>query len=289
MEDEFIKKLKEKYEKGDISKEVYEDILRRYLDEKEKVQEESEKSYVGSEEGVDNGADRAMEDAMKSASSAMMDVEMETKMENRSYKCAGSCTLPPGVYDYISVAGSLKVEGDIVAKKISVAGSLDGKGNIKSDYFKCAGASSFKGKLEGDRIIIAGAFKGEGIRGDSIKISGSVVTDWIEGDQVYLAGYIQCNSIKADEIKIKVEKNSEVKSIEGDSVEIKGEKGILFGCKGKLKAERIVGDNVYLECANAGYVEGDKVVVGNGCNIGTLKAHRVKVNKNSKVKEVIRK
>ena len=123
MEDEFIKKLKEKYEKGDISKEVYEDILRRYLDEKEKVQEESEKSYVGSEEGVDNGADRAMEDAMKSASSAMMDVEMETKMENRSYKCAGSCTLPPGVYDYISVAGSLKVEGDIVAKKISVAGS----------------------------------------------------------------------------------------------------------------------------------------------------------------------
>ena len=69
MEDDFIKKLRERYEKGEISRETYEDILRRYLDEveEEKAEEEPEKireegEYENSTMGgIDDILSRAME------------------------------------------------------------------------------------------------------------------------------------------------------------------------------------------------------------------------------------
>ncbi len=257
--DEFIKKLKEKYERGEISEETYRDILERYTKEVEQTQNGEKSVEVASEEGG-----------------------------HGDYKCSGSCTLGPGKYDHVSVAGSLKVHGNLEVETLSVAGSFHGEGDVRADSFRVAGSATIDGSIRADRINIAGSFRCKEIEGDSVKISGGLTAQKVSGDRVYIGGQVRCKAIHADMLEMKLSKDSQVELIEADTVEIRSERGLFSGCKGRLKAGRIVGDRVYVECTSADYVEGDKVVIGNGCSIGKLKAGSHKVAKDSKVKEVIR-
>ena len=51
--DEFVRKLKERYEKGEISRENYEDILKRYREEKKNSEEieMKDKNIITKKEG----------------------------------------------------------------------------------------------------------------------------------------------------------------------------------------------------------------------------------------------
>jgi len=297
MEDEFIKKLKERYENGEISKEIYEDILKRYLegvqDEKnEEIRNTKAKEYSRSSydlEDVDAIIGKSLEEvdkALEHMGSSLKGSFGEEK--KKAHKCAGSCVLDGGNYDYISVAGSLTLLGNVVADVVSVAGSLKAEGGIRADTIKVAGSASVRGDIKGDKISIAGSFKGQDIHGERVVIGGKASCMHVRGDRVDIEGAISAELIKADTLKIKLKGKSKVGAIEVDTLKILCRGGFLRRSGGRLMAKRISGSELYLECVEAQEVEGEDVFVGENCNIGVLKAEKYKISKNSKVKKVVR-
>ena len=296
MEDEFINKLREKYEKGEISRETYEDILKRYLEERnEKIQEEPEKSE-SEEKDVADFVEKTIETAMKSVDMAMKEVDMELKKEfsskeGRNYKCAGSCVLGPGRYDYISASGSLMITGDVIAERISVSGALKSEGSIKvKTSLRCAGATKINGDVIVESISAAGVFRAKKVFGETVKLSGAIDVEKIKGESVQIGGFVSAEYIYGEEIRIKLsKKKSRVEEIHGEEIEIECERGFFRKCSGRLEAKRIEGEEIRLENVVADVVKGESVIVGDGCVIGRLEAEDMKISKNSKVKEVIRK
>ena len=294
MEDEFIKKLKERYENGAISKETYEEILKRYMEEVQ--DEESEEIREGWQISSDEAND--LKDVDTAVAESMDDVDkalehMETHLKNtlgeekkKGHKCAGSCVLNGGNYDYISVAGSLTLQGDVVADVVSVAGSLSAEGSIRADTIKVAGSASVKGDINGDKISIAGSFRAKNIHGDRIVIGGRAVCKNVDGDRIDIEGAITAELIKADTLKIKLKGKSKVGTIEADTLKVQCRGGFLRRSGGRLMAKRISGSELYLECVEAQEVEGEDVFVGENCDIDVLKAEKYKIGKNSEVKEV---
>ncbi len=300
MEDEFIKKLREKYQRGEISKETYEDILKRYLEEikeEEEVMEEKGESSKPSEgEFYDIGEiiSRSVSQAMKDVEKSLNEVFPESKGKERGYKCAGSCVLGPGKYDYISAAGSLKLTGDVIAHRISVAGALSSQGNIKAKIFKASGAAKLEGSLLAETVSIAGGFKGLDIIGEDLRLSGGIECRRIKGENVEIAGSIIAERIKGEEIKIKIDNSgklggSRIGRIAGETIRIECKRGFLRKFNGKLEAGEIIGEKIYLECVSADYVKGEEVEIGDNCNISKLEAEEMKISKKARVKEVVRK
>jgi len=299
MKDEFLKKLKEKYENGEISKEIYESILERYLRERnsngqEKKIRDEEKEEENVEKSINKIVKSAVETAKKSVDIAMKNVDevMEKRVSEesrRDYKCAGSCVLGPGRYDYVSAAGSLKITGDVVAKRISVSGALSAEGNIKTESFKCAGAAKIQGEVNGEVISIAGALKAKNVIGEELKFAGGIAAERIKGERIRIGGYFSAQYLEGEEIHIKMSKEkSKVKEIRGENITVECERGFLRKYPCKLEAEKIEGEKIYLENVVASYVKGEEVEIGDNCIIDKLEAEKMSISKKSQVKEVIR-
>ncbi len=274
MEDEFVKKLKEKYENGEISKETYEDILERYMKEatREKKENKTTAEYT----------DRTVNKEMKNESE-------KSEESGRDYKCAGSCTIPPGKYEYVSGAGSVKITGDIEAIKLSVSGSLHAEGNIKAETFKSAGSAKIDGNLNTEELSAAGVVHAKNLRGERIRIGGAAACDNIKGENVSIGGSVKAKKIEGEEVSIKLNGNSTINEIHGDTINIKSKSGILRRFLGSLNSGKISGEEIYIESTIADTVEGERVIVGDGCTINRVIAEDIKISKKSKVKEVVKK
>ena len=284
MEDEFIKKLRERYENGDISRETYEDILQRYLKDKDEVEVFSEEENEFSEEEMTKKIDYGMKKMNEK-----IDLNFGGNTSKRDYKCAGSCTLGPGTYGYISAAGSIKINGDIHAEKISVSGALSSDGNINTDSFKSAGSAKIDGDLIAENIAAAGLLTGKYIKGDTVRIGGMISCEELEGENISIGGSVNANKIKAENLKIKMDGRCRVDEIEGEDIEIKAKRGLFRRFKGKLSVKKISGERVYLECVTAEEVNGEDVMIGDNCQIGAVIAENINISKNAKVERVIRK
>ncbi len=319
MEDEFIRKLKEKYEKGEISKETYEEILKRYLDEieEEKAEEEPEEirekgEYENSTMGgIDELLSRAMEkmdeelkkffpeDEKTTAEEVEEKVfkkveskEIENKAEDkqgRDYKCAGACTIPAGRYNYISASGSVKVTGDLRAKKLSVAGSLHSEGNIWANILSIGGSAKIDGNVIGEDISSGGVFHAKIIKGERIRLGGAIVFEKIKGENVKIEGSVKGINLKAEILKMKIDGKSSLERIVAERIEIRSKRGVLRKFLGTMKVGEIYGEEIYVESVRAKLIKGEKVTIGDNCIVEKVEAERVKVSKKSKVKEVVRK
>ncbi len=318
MEDDFIKKLRERYEKGEISRETYEDILRRYLDEveEEKAEEEPEKireegEYENSTMGgIDDILSRAMEkmdeelkkffpgDEKTTAEEVEEKVfkkveskEIENKAEDkqgRDYKCAGACTIPSGRYNYISASGSVKIKGDIRAKKLSVAGSLYAEGTIRANIISFGGSAKINGDVVGESISCGGVLHANRVKGEKIRVGGAIVCNEIIGERVSVEGSIKGTYLKAEGLKMKIDGKSSLDRIVAERVEIRSKRGILRKFTGTMKVSKIFGEEIYVECVRAEFIKGEKVTVGDNCYIDRIEAEKLKVSRKSKVKEVVR-
>ncbi len=273
MNDEFIRKLEEKHRSGEISRETYEDILQRYQQEVEqtgaKEKNETTAEYL----------DKAVQNAIKE----------EEESGKKDYKCAGSCTIPPGKYGYISGAGSVSITGDVKAIKLSVAGSLHAKGYIKVESFKSAGSAKIEGDIIAENVSAAGILNARNLNGEKVRIGGALVCDKIIGENVSIGGSVKAKMLKGEEIKIKLDGKSEVDEIKGEKIEIKSKRGIIRRFSGHLKSKKITGENIYIESTTADLVDGENVIVGERCNIGVVKGEKIKISEKSTVGKVIRK
>ncbi len=297
MEDEFTRKLKEKYENGQISRETYEEILKRYIDEieEEKVEEEHEK-IIESEEyenSTPEGDEKTTAEYLEEKVFKKIDSnEIENKAEDkqgRDYKCAGACTIPAGRYNYISASGSVKVTGDIRAKKLSVAGSLHSDGNIWANILSIGGSAKIDGNVVSEDISSGGVLHAKMIMGERIRLGGAIVFEKLKGEDVKIEGSVKGVNLKAENLKMKIDGKSSLERIVAERVEIRSKKGVLRKFRGTMKVDEIFGEEIYVESARAKLIKGEKVIIGDNCIVEKVKAERVKVSKKSKVVEVVKK
>ena len=297
MEDDFVKKLKEKHENGEISKETYEDILRRY---QEKVKEEKE--VMVEEDNAESP--RSSEDnfydigelVTRSVSQALKNVEKELNEDfptkgkkGMDYKCAGACTIPPGKYKYVSASGSVRIVGDVNAERFSAAGSIYAQGSIKADTLNFGGSVKINGDVVGENVSGGGIFHAKTIRGGKIRLGGAIVFDDIIGNITRISGSIKGKSIKSEELYMKNDGKSSLEKINAKKVDIKSKRGILRKFSGTIKVGEIAGENIYLESVTADSVAGEDVEIGDNCKIKIVKGGKIKISDKSTVGEVIKK
>ncbi len=267
-EDEFIQKLKERYENGEISRETYEDIMQRY---ERDIHEDGEKK------GAD-GVTQSDEDG---------NTEKSGKPED--YKCAGSCTVAPGRYRKISIAGSAELRGDVHAEKISAAGSVHTSGNIYAEQFKSAGSTHIEGILRAEEISVAGMLFCRELSGERITIGGTLTAELITGEHTTIEGNAKVQKIKSEKLQMKLDGKSRVEEIECEEMEIRSKRSWWKKCRGWLHAGKIIGERIELDCVRAEEVNGNDVKIGEHCEIGTVFGENVKVDRNAKVGKVVRK
>ncbi len=217
-----------------------------------------------------------------------------------NYSFAGAGTVPGGEYDNVSVSGSGKGAGDIRCKNFKASGSFGGDYNLWcSEELRASGAFKCGGNIKAASLHAAGAFKcSKTLKGEKIKIAGAVsVENDIEGDTVNICGSLNCGGlVNAENFSLEHDGFCRIGSIGGSSIQIKSSASRtsfrlinLFrknaGC-GRVKVdEGIESDVVTLEYVDAPKVVGRVVVIGAGCNIGSVVySESIEISSNAKVK-----
>ena len=216
------------------------------------------------------------------------------------YSFAGAGTVPGGEYDNVSVSGSGKGTGDIRCKNFKASGSFGGTYNLYcSEELKVAGAFKCGGNIKAGYVNASGAFKCEkSLNAEKIKISGAVgVGNDIEGDTVNINGSLNCGGlVNAENFNLEHDGFSNIGSIGGSNIQIKSSgsrttfklinlfrKNSEFGRV--TVEESIEGDVVTLEYVDAPKVVGRVVVIGKGCNIGSvIYSESAEISPDAKVK-----
>jgi len=295
------KKLEERYTNGEISEEIYRSILRD-------MEEYDDKNNM--EDDADIRDDEAGE----------VKRENSTQKRGGGVSISGSGTLENVKGEYLKIAGSGKVEGDIDVIEMKTAGSCKVEGNIRAESVECAGSCKIEGNIEAKEAEFAGSTAIEGnlnsekislagstkIEGDircnllksagSTKIEGSITAD----DGVECGGALRARSLKtgtfsgrgavAKNFSLAMNGTSSMKKLTAETIDIRpgGSKGLLSGLfrgRGSLKIEKIYGTTIYLENVIADYVDGQEVSIGPGCKIDTLKSPDGRVHEGAKIRK----
>ncbi len=273
-ENELIKKLDERLAKGEISEELYNEIVSRYEKEEKKK-----------EKATDVGDDVKMEIEDLEEKKKEKTGEKKTKRVSISgaskidgcnceiFKAAGASKVNGDMKaDDANVSGATKINGNVYVGKLDSSGSLKVNGKTEGKELDLSGSSKFKNDVTVDEIDFSGSFK----------IKGNVECDTIEG-----SGSTNISDIlKGKEIMLKTSGKSKIKKIEGGDIVVESNgTGFFFGLgrSGSLEVESISGDDIYLEDTKAAEVSGKKVKIGSGCKIKKVKAEELKVHESAKV------
>lgn len=217
-----------------------------------------------------------------------------------NYSFAGAGTVPGGEYDNVSVSGSGKGTGDIRCKSFKASGSFGGTYNLFcSEELKASGSFKCGGNIKAGCLSAAGAFKcGKTIKAEKIKIAGAAgVENDIEADTINVCGSLNCGGlVNADNFHFEHDGFSKIGSIGGSNIKIvPSDSRTSFkllnifrrnsGCGHVTVDECIEGDVVTLECVNTPKVVGRVVIIGRGCNIGSVVySESVEISPEAKVK-----
>lgn len=297
MSEEMLKKIEERYKRGEISRETYEELIKEYS-------ESDGEEGAGTEE--DSGTERP---------AGTIDISGRGKVGGMNA-------------DSLNISGSGKVEGDVNVREVNISGSASIEGDVRSEIFISSGSCKVEGDISSTKIAVHGSMKCEGdMQGKEIRVHGSARVEGdlhakivensgrlvSEGDikarksinsmGTLVAGSIETGSfsgkgtvkvdglIKAVTFVMDMEDGgtSDVGSIEADKVEIisKTSGGLLSRLTGKkggmMKAKAIKGREISIQNTSADLVEGDVVNIGPGCRIKVLKAGKATVHESSKV------
>jgi len=197
---------------------------------------------------------------------------------------AGTCVVEGDVRaTRFSCSGSQRVGGDVVAGEIKISGSLVVGSDVEADSFYSKGRFEVGGLLSADDIQIGLGHRGTSrageVGGERIEVrragqSWSLHKQDFER-QVGKVGYkLEKGFAKLrDRFGIDIEIGDLDKLVEemvkfGDKIKAHIDIDLgEFGEAGKLEAETIEGDEVYLENTKARIVRGKTVTIGPGCQV----------------------
>ena len=214
------------------------------------------------------------------------------------YRVSGSGVLDGGCYNRISCTGACKVSSDLTCREISSSGSFHACGNVdcsggirSSGSFHCAGnltagemsssgSTRVEGNLKSGLLNVPGSLSVDGnISAGEMQVSGSLkVGGDCEADSFTASGSLNVSGIvNADVVKIRlVRSQSTVGSIGGSQVTVERSatagllSSILMPKYGTLECDSIEGDQVDIIGVQASTVRGTRVIIRNGCTIGSV-------------------
>jgi cytoskeletal protein CcmA (bactofilin family) len=233
-----------------------------------------------------------------------------------------------GEYDEISITGSGKIVGDIIAREVrigghceadanieveilSVSGTSEVKGNIKAGIFNLAGFLDQTGNLEigeGEllgtlkvdgmffpgRLILRGSVKAAGIEGGEIDSRGSIdVSEDIDLGSLRSVGSLNVpGTLSAERIEILLGGPCNINEIKGKKINVQlSKRAGRYGWtpRNRLTAGSIEGDEIYLERVTAGLVKGNNVKIGPGSIIDRVEyTDSIKVDPKAEVGEQVK-
>jgi cytoskeletal protein CcmA (bactofilin family) len=240
-------------------------------------------------------------------------------MEKGNYgdiKISGSGTSGGGRYNEVTISGSGKINGDLECVDFKTSGSSKVIGNLKAETVKVSGSARIEGNVEAVEMKVSGSSHVTGqVKSQVLKISGSThIEGSLYGEEITIMGSAHIEKdcevesfkasgnfkiqglLNAGQVNINLGGKSSVKEIGGEYIEVKVsiidnfffKKAIdkMFNSRGELTTEIIEGDEIYLENTNAKIVRGNKVTIGEGCNIGLIEySGEINVSNESIVKD----
>ncbi len=290
-ENDIIKKIEERYRKGEISRETYESIMEEYRKEREEEKKEDvEEERLGGGVSIagSGSVDNVKGEYLKISGSGKVEGDVDVK----EVKIAGSAKIEGNVRaERVKCAGACRIEGNLRAKEVKIAGSMHVEGDAEADTIEFSGGMKIEGNVASKVLKSAGGTKCEGkiIAREKLDMGGSISALSIDTPIFRGKGSIKVDSsVKCETFRLEMDGNSSAGRIEADKIEIisGNSKGIIsriFGRKGSLKAKKIKGKSISVENTIADMVEGENVNIGPGCRIGVLRASRARVHESSRV------
>ncbi len=268
--DKILKKLDERLAKGEISEELYKEIVSRY--------EKEEDLEIGEDMSED-----------------VEDISEEKKTEDKTEKTervsiSGASKIDGCNCEIFRAAGASKVNGDLRADDADVSGATKINGNAYFGKLDSSGALKVRGKSEGKKLDLSGSAKFE----DSVdvKFIDSSGSFGVKGDvnctSMDTSGLVKIQGVlKGEEIMLNNSGKSKINKIEGGDIVVEsGGSGLFsfgFGKSGSLEVESVKGNDISLENTKAESVTGNKVIIGRGCKIKNVKAKELKIHESAKV------
>ena len=279
--EKLLKKLEDRYEKGEISEEIYLELKEGLLEEEEKT--------VSSGSG-----ERSSKISISGAGKLSGPIYTEKLSVSGSGKVDGDVDS-----NAIKASGALKIDGNVKAEDIGSSGSIKITGNVITDSFRNSGAAKVMGDLTAAELKSSGATKIDGRLkvSDMIRSSGTLHAKSIDAKEVVISGAFDVTEhIKAEDIRVKIAGRCTAELVEGDDIEIKPGTthsflglSLTIGSSSKeAKIGTIKGKDVRLENVRAKEVIGNSVEIGPDCVIDVLKAKSVRVHEDAKVKKRVK-
>jgi cytoskeletal protein CcmA (bactofilin family) len=222
--------------------------------------------------------------------------------ERRSVSISGSGSLGGGDYTRVSISGSGRVNGDLVAEELKISGSGKVLGRTETGQITISGSGSFAdaviveemrvsgsarvdGPVEVKELKCSGSFRAGGdVSGEYIKISGSLrVGGDVEADIFKASGGFEIGGLlSADKVEIHLGGRCSVQEIGGEKIYVERTSSLggalinglvkMFtgGGAAELRSAQIEADEVHLESTIADVVRGKRIEIGPGCKIGSV-------------------
>jgi len=293
MDKEIIRKLDERLANGEISEELYNEIKARYEGEEEQIEdEEMEELEEEVELEIKEEKEEKKPEGKKQKRISISGVSKIDGCNCEIFRSSGASKVSGDLKaDDADISGSTKISGDVFVKTLDSSGSLKIDGDTEAKVLDLSGATKFDGKVKADEIDSSGSTKFQSdIEVKDFDGSGSFKAESnITSDIFNASGAFKINgTLKGEEINLNPAGNCKIKEIEGGNIIVEaGSSGLLsfgFGGSGSLTSDKIKGNEIYLENTKCKLVEGNKVKIGPGCKIDTVKAKKLKVHESASVK-----
>ncbi|WP_239618616.1 bactofilin [Cohnella mopanensis] len=216
----------------------------------------------------------------------------------RDMKMLGETTSVGGRYRNIKLTGESIFNGDVDCIKLYNTGEVKVMGNLKTEELKITGECEVQGQLEALVVRGRGEVKvSSGVRMENVKFTGNLDAKGdCEAGSIELAGAFNVSGLlSADGLYVKMFGPCMAREIGGTTLRVKRSKAtkllnfFMFKGDSNLNAEQIEGDVVELEHTNAAIVRGNRVIIGQGCQIGRVEYRdSLDIHKSANVKDSIK-
>ncbi|WP_072985732.1 hypothetical protein [Clostridium cavendishii] len=235
----------------------------------------------------------------------------------RKYKKINSAKLQfstfesEGEYNYLEMEYNAILNGDVKATKIFCTGETEIHGNVKTREMDLKGVTTVNGDISGNTIKIVGESKINGdIKFRDFTLNGTLVgsgsvtcTNFISDGKytgatevkaktITASGQIGIETLDAGKIDLRLNKNSNIKFIKGETININLLNGIFSrftSGSNDLEIDTIEGEDIVLTNIKAKKVIGKNIVLQKNCIIENLKyTGSLDKKDNSKVNNAIK-
>ncbi len=292
MDEDTLKKLGKMLDSGEISQDLYEEMVSRW-DKAESTHAEKPPELP------DHPEEESPNDGIVSIS--------------------GSGVLNETSASEIRISGSGKITGDIRVKRMSVSGgatstghidcsevllvsgSLSADGNVKSGTAAVTGALSFNdGHF--NKLVVQGGLKAEGVLvSDSISNyghlsaremkctvlsgRGKILADSIETQKLSFNGLIETGYLKGEELRLRMAGgSSRIDRLDGGSVDV-SRQGSRLLAKGTARIGEVNAAYVKIDHASCGKIVADEAIIGPDCTVDYLEAARISASSRARIRE----